>query len=292
MQKKTKKNSPIWKNSTAELVISNCLWRWGEKRMNMLLLPNNTLPSHWPVFWFLLKPALHWHIALTFVWLQTASSPHGFVFFPHTSPLETTNKRQDFDYTSVLWILDTCCVFLLMCKRREGIIPFHTAHNTTQTWAYIHYHKQQNVASKMRRLLSFLITSSWHSVLFISSERLFDLFGRVNCHCTYGPCSLARPSRHHRSRWRGRTAAGSGCSAGCRTWTLSSHKVEVFRLPPLLQDTQFQWKKGKKNWSHCSNRKRFMIKYAAWNFKRYHTIFITFTYASLLFEDKCNGRAN
>lgn len=207
---------------------------------------DHTLPSHWPVFWFLLKPALHWHIALTFVWLQTASSPHGFVFFPHTSPLETTNKRQDFDYTSVLWILDTCCVFLLMCRRQEGIIPFHIAHNTTQTWAYIYYHKQQNIASKMRRLQSFLITSSWHSVLFISSERLFDLFGRVNCRCTHGPCSLARPSHRRRSRWRGRTAAGSGCSAGCRMWTLSSHKVEVFRPPPLLQDMRLQWKKAKR----------------------------------------------
>lgn len=53
---------------------------------------DHILPSHWPVFWFLLKPGLHWHTALVFVWLQIASSPHGFVFFPHTSPLETKDR--------------------------------------------------------------------------------------------------------------------------------------------------------------------------------------------------------
>lgn len=52
-------------------------------------------PSHWPLFWFLWKPALQWQMLLTFVWLQTASSPHGLLFFPQTSPLDTrkTNKR-------------------------------------------------------------------------------------------------------------------------------------------------------------------------------------------------------
>lgn len=91
----------------------------------------HTLPSHCPVFWFLLKPGLHWHIALAFVWLQIASSPHGFVFFPHTSPLETTNKNRSLiTLLNLSWLLGLC---FEVQQLRVHPNHLHTEHNTPQT---------------------------------------------------------------------------------------------------------------------------------------------------------------
>lgn len=68
-----------------------------------------------------------------------------------------------------LCILDTCWAFLLMCNSEEGILIIHPAHSTPQTRANIYYHKQQNIASKIR-LLSILTTPWWHLVLFNSRK--------------------------------------------------------------------------------------------------------------------------
>ena len=95
------------------------------------------LPSHWPVFWFRLKPGLHWHTEFACVWLQIASSPHGFVFFPHTSPLESTNKGRTLNTRPVLGTLNTRCAFLLWCAEAKRASPPSQATHLKHGHAYI-----------------------------------------------------------------------------------------------------------------------------------------------------------
>lgn len=67
-----------------------------------------TVPSHFLLLRFLWKPGLQWQIAFVFVWLHTASSPHGFILFPHMSPFEAGIKERE-SFEVIYFILATHC---------------------------------------------------------------------------------------------------------------------------------------------------------------------------------------
>lgn len=93
------------------------LWsgRISGRRKKKVIMRHNS-PSHWPVFWSLLNPDLHWQTALTLVWLQMASSPHGLVFLPHTSPLETNQHQAGEESEEMVAATPAVISFFLMCK--------------------------------------------------------------------------------------------------------------------------------------------------------------------------------
>lgn len=162
-------------------------------------------PSHWPLFWFLWKPALHWQMLLTFVWLQTASSPQGLVFFPHMSPLDTTNKDKNLLHTGHQ------LHFSFHVERPQSPNVFLEGHASVRTYITINIKPSRQKKKKKRAYDNSVVTLG--TLLSPLSGTL--MFAQVKWRRTYGLCNLAHRSRRHRSRWKGRTAAALGCSAGC-----------------------------------------------------------------------------
>lgn len=138
-------------------------WNFAEPSENL-----EVSPSHWPLFRFLWKPALHWQMLLTFVWLQTASSPHGLLFFPHTSPLDTrkTNKR-----AGVLFASGRPAEFFLWCAKKTRKEPLSSIEGTLPS-THIHYHKYHNIPGKWAVRDSSALTLG---TFFISPQWRFDV---------------------------------------------------------------------------------------------------------------------
>lgn len=96
-------------------------------------------------------------MALTFVWLHSASSPHGFVFFPQISPLETTNKDRNWIHLILLHPRHLLCFsFDVQMPRGHCRLPYST--QWTLQWVYIYYHKYQTSCWKWYRYDHITVT--------------------------------------------------------------------------------------------------------------------------------------
>lgn len=140
-----------------------------------------------------------------------ASSPHGLVFLPHTSPLDTENKDNDL---SPFASRRTAGLFPLMCRDRPN--PPSSAEGTAAR-SHIHYHKYQNIRPKMSRLREQR-ADPWH--LFISPHWRFDVCSsQLTPHLrALQSCSSEPPSPQSLKR--------SHCSCiGMQRWLLQVNSV-------------------------------------------------------------------